>query len=55
MPPATAARGCWGVGCMLLILIEALSSAYRRGMLALGQRLNNPQVSVASHHLPMNE
>jgi hypothetical protein len=35
---ASAARSFWRVGCMPLILMEALSSAYRRGMLALGKQ-----------------
>ena len=33
--------GCWRVGCTRLIRIEAPSSAYHLGLLALGTRVNN--------------
>jgi hypothetical protein len=38
LPEAGAQRTLYAVACMPLILIEAPSPAYRRGMLALGKR-----------------
>jgi hypothetical protein len=40
---AAAQRRLYAVACMPLILIEAPSSAYHRGMLALGKRPNKEE------------
>jgi hypothetical protein len=42
-PEAGAERTLEGVGCRRLILIEAPSSAYHRGMLALAQQRKQPK------------